>query len=170
MNGIITCNSFKTCYNFRENSFFSLVEYFQKYGHIQKAHHKLWNLFIVGTSAPCDQIQTDCQACATETQVANSTHGGPSFWSEQATKLLLSEIKSYEETVGSGRITKKKMFIKIAATLKEHGYIYTWEQVQGRYKTLTTAFKTRCVCETQMPPIMANSDGRHYSSSDVRKH
>ena len=31
--------------------------------------------------------------------------------------------------------------MKIAANLKEHGYIYTWEQVQGRYKTLTTAFK-----------------------------
>ena len=132
MNGIITCNSFKTRYNFRENSFFSLVEYFQKYGHIQKAHHKLWNLFIVGTSAPCDQLQTDCQACATETQVANSTHGGPSFWSEQATKLLLSEIKSYEETVGSGRITKKKMFIKIAANLsKINPEIYCSTSIQS---------------------------------------
>jgi hypothetical protein len=24
----------------------------------------------------------------------------------------------------------------------------------------------RYVCETQMPPIMANSDGKHYSSND----
>jgi hypothetical protein len=98
-------------------------------------------MFIVGTSAPSDQLQIDCQACATDTLVAKNTHGGPSFWSEQATKLLLSEIKSYEEKVESGRIAKKKMSMEIAANLKEHGYIYIREQVQGRYKTLTTAFK-----------------------------
>jgi hypothetical protein len=46
-----------------------------------------------------------------------------------------------EEKSNSGKITKKKMFIEITEKMHKEGYTFTWEQVQGRWKTLVTALK-----------------------------
>jgi hypothetical protein len=44
---------------------------------------------------------------------APSTSAQPLFWNEEATKLLIAEMRAREEKSNSGKITKKKMFIEI---------------------------------------------------------
>jgi hypothetical protein len=56
------------------------------------------------------------------------------------TKLLIAEMRAREEKSNSGKITKKKIFIEITEKMHKEGYTFTWEQVQGRWETLVTAF------------------------------
>jgi hypothetical protein len=72
---------------------------------------------------------------------APSTSAQPVFWNDEATKLLIAEMRAREEKSNSGKITKKKMFIEITEKMHKEGYTFTWEQVQGRWKTLVTALK-----------------------------
>jgi hypothetical protein len=72
---------------------------------------------------------------------APSTSAQQVFWNDEATKLLLAEMRAREEKSNSGKITKKTMFIEITEKMHKEGYTFTWEQVQGRWKTLVTALK-----------------------------
>ena len=74
-------------------------------------------------------------------EYAPSTSAQPVFWNDEATKLLIADMRAREEKSNSGKITKKKMFIEITEKMHKEGYTFTWEQVQGRWKTLVTALK-----------------------------
>jgi ribosomal protein S8 len=50
-------------------------------------------------------------------------------------------LRAREEKSNSGKIPKKKMFIEITEKMHKEGYTFTWEQVQGMWKTLVTALK-----------------------------
>jgi len=65
----------------------------------------------------------------------------PQYWTENATKCLLEEYRDKSALIGKGKGTKKKMFQEISTLLKKQGYNFTWEQVQGRIKTLITNLK-----------------------------
>ena len=65
----------------------------------------------------------------------------PQYWTENATKYLLEIYREQSALIGKGKGTKKKMYQEIATSLKKQGYNFTWEQVQGRLKTLITNFK-----------------------------
>lgn len=49
-------------------------------------------------------------------------------------------MKASEEISNKG-ITKKKMFKNITEQLNKQGYGFSWEQVQGKWKTLVSSFK-----------------------------
>lgn len=63
----------------------------------------------------------------------------PVYWDEKSTKFLISEMKVSTES--DGKTTKKKLFVNISVKLEKAGYKFTWEQVQGKWKTLTSALK-----------------------------
>ncbi|CAG2187076.1 unnamed protein product [Mytilus edulis] len=70
-----------------------------------------------------------------------STSNSPSFWSDSATKILINEVKQREVLTNKGKQTKKRMWEDISKVLAGNGFRFTWEQVQGRMKTLTTNLK-----------------------------
>lgn len=63
------------------------------------------------------------------------------FWNEQATKILLAEVKKRDDATQKGKNTKRKMWIDISEQLDTHGYKFSWEQVMGKWKTLVSALK-----------------------------
>ena len=65
----------------------------------------------------------------------------PQYWTENATKHLLEIYREQSALIGKGKGTKKKMHQEISTSLQKQGYNFTWEQVQGRHKTLITNFK-----------------------------
>ena len=69
-----------------------------------------------------------------------STSAQPVFWNDEATKLLIAEMRAREEKSNSGK-NKKNMFIEITEKMPKEGYTFTWEQVQGRWKKWVTALK-----------------------------
>jgi hypothetical protein len=56
---------------------------------------------------------------------APSTSAQPVFWNDEATKLLIAEMRAREEKSNSGKITKKKMFIEITEKMHKEGYTFT---------------------------------------------
>ncbi|VDH96468.1 Hypothetical predicted protein [Mytilus galloprovincialis] len=70
-----------------------------------------------------------------------SPSNSPSFWSDSATKILINEVKQREVLTNKGKQTKKRMWEDISKVLAGNGFRFTWEQVQGRMKTLTTNLK-----------------------------
>ena len=65
----------------------------------------------------------------------------PQYWTENVTKYLLEIYREQSALIGKGKGTKKKMYQEISTSLQKQGYNFTWEQVQGRLKTLITNFK-----------------------------
>jgi hypothetical protein len=65
----------------------------------------------------------------------------PRDWTENTTKYLLEIYREQSALIGKGIGTKKKMYQEISTSLQKQGYNFTWEQVQGRLKTLITNFK-----------------------------
>ena len=58
----------------------------------------------------------------------------PIFWSERATRILLTEVKQREEATSKGKNTKKKMWLEIADVLKKkwvYIYVGTSERKMG---------------------------------------
>lgn len=49
-------------------------------------------------------------------------------------------MKILKQSGENGTCTKKKQFMDIAGKIAQAGHTYTWEQVQGKWKTLNAAF------------------------------
>ena len=65
----------------------------------------------------------------------------PIFWNEWATKILLTKVKQREEATNKGKYTKKKMWLEIADVLEKNGFLFTWEQVKGKWGILIAELK-----------------------------
>ena len=65
----------------------------------------------------------------------------PQYWTENTTKYLLEIYREQSALIDKGKGTKKKRYQEISTSLQKQGYNFTWEQVQGRLKTLITNFK-----------------------------
>ncbi|CAC5411767.1 unnamed protein product [Mytilus coruscus] len=70
-----------------------------------------------------------------------STSAHPAIWNETTTKILIAEMKASEDISNKGKITKKKMFKNIIEQLSKQGYNFSWERVQGKWKTLVSVFE-----------------------------
>lgn len=66
----------------------------------------------------------------------------PQYWTANATKYLLEIYREQSALIDKGKGTKKKRYQEISTSLQKQGYNFTWEQGQGRLKTLITNFKT----------------------------
>lgn len=62
-------------------------------------------------------------------------------WSRGPTLLLISQYKSKQSQIETGKKRKNKAFAEISETLKEHGYYFNHEQCASRLKTITRAYK-----------------------------
>ncbi|XP_033758049.1 trihelix transcription factor GT-3b-like [Pecten maximus] len=63
------------------------------------------------------------------------------IWSKHATLMLIETYRKYENAVKSGKMRKKIVWDNISTVLKSSGYTITGEQVAGKWKSLTRAYK-----------------------------
>ena len=95
------------------------------------------SLYFAGQTTEKSET-SDESPCSSKSSCSSAV---PQFWTENATKILLAEYKEKNNDIGTGKGSKKKMFQEIAKILNSRGFPFTWEQVQGRIKTLITNFK-----------------------------
>ncbi|XP_060083848.1 uncharacterized protein LOC132563106 [Ylistrum balloti] len=83
-------------------------------------------------------------------------------WNKSQTLLLISEYQRHEAKVTSGLLRKKMLWQKIETVFKEHGYSFTADQISGRWKTITRAFKN-----TKDHNKKSGNDKKHYEFEDA---
>ncbi|XP_052785802.1 uncharacterized protein LOC128221284 isoform X2 [Mya arenaria] len=62
-------------------------------------------------------------------------------WSKASTKLLIAEMVQYKEKLNAGAMKKKTVMNMICQKLHQNNYLFTEDQVTGRWKTLVRAYK-----------------------------
>ncbi|XP_060085706.1 uncharacterized protein LOC132565115 [Ylistrum balloti] len=119
----------------------------------EKCKGWFWDEEIYAKHA-CQQLHESSQsnegdASAAESSTSSSSCGPTSTagqekgnWTKAQTKLLISLYKENEEKVSNGLMTKKCLWQKISNSFREKTYNYTPDQVSGRWKTITRAYKS----------------------------
>ena len=103
-------------------------------------HFLLFYAFLSTAGINTEKKDDDIASTSSSTSLLSSCTSVPQYWTENATEQLLQEYREKSGLFGKGKGTKKKMFQDLSTLLKKKGFNFTWEQVQGRIKTLITIF------------------------------
>lgn len=84
---------------------------------------------------------SDTEDKSSDISYENSDNQVACTWSKAATKLVISLYKKNENKVEKGMMRKKELWAAMSSEMSKHGYKFSPEQINGRWKTLLRAYK-----------------------------